>query len=410
MMVFGAAAAMNGCNYVFHVINSRHLGVVGYGELASLVATLTLLSFPAAAISLGVAKLAAEFHAVGDHAAIRRLFDLVVRWGIAVGVALLIVAIPTLPWSTHFLRIDDKLAVLLTVGAIAVNLVLPALRAVLQGVEDFGAYARSIVIEGAAKLVLGVGLPFAGYGVDGALFGFLGGALIAGAYVAFCVRPHLEGTEPRMVVDARRLLETASGVGATSLAFAVLGFADVVAVKHFLDANQAGLYGALSLIGKIFLFAVGFVPQVVLPKVARRVAAGRGSGQYLRYSVATVGVVGAIGIAICAAAPALVIRIVAGGAFVSVAPLVVPYAAAMTFLAIANAGASVRIGAHRLGFAVPMLIVTALELVAFAVVHNSLWDIVRTVLVGHLCVAAIMLYGASDRSSSAQSVVTEVAA
>jgi O-antigen/teichoic acid export membrane protein len=410
MMVFGATAVMNGCNYLFHAVNSRHLGVVGYGELASLVAALTLLSFPAAAISLGVTKLAAEFHAVDDRAAIRRLFDLVMRWGIGIGVALIIVAFLTLPWSTRFLRIDDKLAVLLTVAAIAVNLLLPAIRAVLLGVEDFGAYARSVVIEGAGKVALGVGLPFAGFGVDGAVFGFLGGALLAGAYVAFCVRPHLSGTEPRLVVDGRRLLETASGVGLSSLAFAVLGFADVVAVKHFLDADQAGLYGALSLIGKIFLFAVGFIPQVVLPKVARRVAAGRGSGAYLVYSVATVGLVGAIGIAICAAMPSLVIRIVAGKAFVAVAPLVVPYAAAMTFLAMANAGATVRIGAHRMGFAVPMLAVTALELVSFGLFHNSLWDIVRTVLIGHLCVAAITLYGAVDRAASTQAVAAEAAA
>lgn len=409
-MVFAASVAMNGCNYLFHVVNSRRLGVVGYGELASLVATLTLLSFPAGALSLGVTKLAAELHAVEDRSGIRRLVDVIVRWGLIFGIGLVVVAVPTLPWSMHFLRIDDRSAVLLTAGTIAVNLLLPVLRSVLQGVEDFGAFARSIAIEGIVKVVLGAGLPFVGYGVDGALWGFLAGALAAGGYVLFALRPHIAATESRLVVDVRRLLETASGVGATSLAFAVLGFADVVAVKHFLDPSQAGLYGALSLVGKIFLFAVGFIPQVVLPKVARRSANGHDSGHYLLYSVAAVGVVGGSGIAICAVAPAFVIRLVAGNAFVPVAPLVIPYAAAMTFLAAANAGAIFRIGAHRLGFAAPLLAVMAVELIAFAFFHSSLWEIVRTVLIGHLCVAAVTLYGATHPSASSRALVVEAAA
>jgi O-antigen/teichoic acid export membrane protein len=409
-MVLAASVLMNVCNYLFHVLNSRKLGVEGYGELASLVAMLVVLSFPSAALTLGVAKLAAELHAVNDREGIRKLVDVLCRWGGILGVGFIALAVVTLPWSTRFLKIDDYVAILLTAAAIAINLVSPALRAVLQGVEDFWAFARSIAIEGIFKVVLGVGLTYAGYGVDGALGGFLGGAVVSCGYILFTLRPHVAAHESRLTVDLRRLTETAAGIGVASLAFSILNVVDVVAVKHFMDPYTAGLYGGLSLVGKIFLFAVAFIPQVLLPKVVRRNSLGGDSAHYLLYSVAATGVVGAIGIAICVVVPWLVIRLVAGVAFTGIAALLVPYALAMTFLAVATTASTYRIGAHRLGFGVPLLLVTCAELVAFAFMHAQLADIVRTVVIGHLMVALVTLYGAVPRRVTTAANTAEVAA
>lgn len=409
-MVFAASVSLNACNYLFHVLNSRKLGVEGYGELASLVAMLVVLSFPSAALTLGVAKFAAELHANDDRQGIRKLVDVLCRWGAAFGFGFLVVAFVSLPWSTRFLQINDRLAVILTASAIAVNVILPVLRAVLQGVEDFSAFARSIALEGVCKLLLGVGLTYAGFGVDGALGGFLGGAIISCIYVVLALRPHVAMRESRLLVDLRRLVETATGVGVASLAFSVLNVADVVAAKHFMDPHSAGLYGALSLVGKIFFFAVGFIPQILLPKVVRRRALGGTSSHYLFYSVLAVAAVGAMGISVCALAPWLVIRLVAGAAFTGIAPLLIPYAIAMTLLAVANTASTYRIGAHRLGFGVPLLVVTAAEVVAFSFMHGQPSDIVRTVLVGHFAVAIVTVYRAAPSGVAVPGDATEAAA
>lgn len=409
-VVLSASLVTNGCNYVFHILNSRRLGVVGYGELASLVAVLALLSFPATALSLAVAKIAAELHAVDDRAGIRRLVDVLMRWGAFSGTGLIALALVTLPWSTVFFRIDDRPALILTAAAVALSLLLPVMRAVLQGADDFNAFACSTMIEGGFKLALGVGLTYAGYGIDGAICGILGGSVFATIYSALALRPHVAAQESRLSVNLRRLVETAAGVGVASLSVSVLSVADVVAAKHFLSPQSAGLYGALALVGKIFLFAVGFIPQVVLPKVARRNAAGRSSTHYLLYSVIAVASVGVIGLGICAVAPWFIIRTVAGAAFAPIAPLLLPYAAAMTSLAIANVAATYRIGAHRLGFGAPLIAVVAAELIAFTVWHDSPGAIVRVVMVGHVASAVVTLYGATGRLGLTSELPADAAA
>ena len=63
--------------------------------------------------------------------------------------------------------------------------------------------------------------------------------------------------------DWRRIAVSGVGSAAITLAGALIGSADVILVKHFFDPDQAGIYSAASLAGKVLLYFVGFVPTVL---------------------------------------------------------------------------------------------------------------------------------------------------
>ena len=47
-------------------------------------------------------------------------------------------------------------------------------------------------------------------------------------------------------------------------------YVDVIVVKHAIPPTEAGLYAAASLGGLIVLYAVGFIPMVLLPQATDR--------------------------------------------------------------------------------------------------------------------------------------------
>src|SRR5581483_1242956 len=186
-LVFAASMAGNVLNYAFNFALSRRLGVEGYATLSSLTSFLMLLSIPTSVLTLVVVKYAAVFHAANDAQRIRRLSELLLKF---TGIAALCAFIAGMAASgsiAAFLRIPDNGAIVLCVAIIALGLVTPSLRGILQGEQDFFRYSISTVVEAFLKVSCGVLLVYAGYGPAGAMLGWTIGTLCALAYTVWAV-------------------------------------------------------------------------------------------------------------------------------------------------------------------------------------------------------------------------------
>lgn len=377
---------VNACNYLFHLLNSRQLGVDGYGVLASLIALLSLALAPSTIIQLVVAKTAAELHAVDDEPRLRRLAVVVVRLAFVSFIAICVVGAAFERPLAAFLNVHDVATVLLTIAAIAATLVLPGARGVFQGLHDFRALALSTSLESIGRLAFGVGLVSLGLGVRGAVAGVAVGAAFSIAYTLLAIRRYSVGESARLRLDLSRLIQTVGGTTVATISISVLSFADMLLVKHLFDPRQAGLYSALSLIGKIFLFAVSFLPTVLLPSAVKRASSGQDPRPLLLQAGVLAVAVSGCGTLACALDPEFVVRVVAGSAFIGAAPLLLPYASAMAMLGLANAAIVYKIGLHQFDFVGLVSLIAVAELTCFALFHVSLGSIVRTVLIGHTCV------------------------
>ncbi len=299
-----------------------------------------------------------------------------------------------------FLRIDDQAAILLCLAIIAISVVTPSVRSVLQGEQDFARFSTSSILEVFVKLVCAVALVYAGFGVNGAMAGWIVGTCCALTYTIWAVlRKH--GAQPRGAVslglDLGRLVRTTAGVGLATGFLTFISFMDVLLVKHFFDAHQAGLYAAVNLTGKVVLFVAGFVPMVVLPKAAARKSSGESAVPLLLQALTmTVLISGAV-LVLFGSYPSMVLRVLAGRAFISGAPLVLQYDAAMCMLAIVTLLVNYRIGIHRFEFLYALGAVLVCEVGAIALFHRSLWDVVHVLLAGNAVAIITCAFGVFGR-------------
>ncbi|GAC1546500.1 MAG: hypothetical protein NVS2B17_29840 [Candidatus Velthaea sp.] len=392
LIVFASSVIVNGLNYVFHILNSRQLGVVHYGELSTLISVLMIALIPAGIGSLAVTKFAAEFHALDDGPKLRTLSMRVLWWSLIASSAIVLAGAVAGGGVASFLALPEVTAVYLTAALIACNTAVLVMRGILQGAQNFRAFAISNSLEAILKAVFGVGLVYAGYGITGALAGMVAGCLIATAYTVVAVVRQLDPSSAPLHIDFRRLLQTMLGTLVAASAFPILAFADIIAVKHYLDAEQSGLYGAMTLWGKIIWFAVSFIPTIVLPKASARASKGQSVTSVLAQAGIAGGVLSLVGVTICAVAPAFVIRAVAGPAFISVAPLLLPYAIGISLLGLANVAVTFKIGIHRFDYVVPLCIAVIAELIGFVMFHRSAADIVHVVVFVDIVTFAISLW------------------
>lgn len=399
-IVLASTVIVNVFNYLFHTVVSRALGPSDYGELASLLSIFLIVSFPAGVISMVMVKFVAEFHVLNEPERISAFCRRVTIWLAAIS-GVLIVGV---------MALGGEIAAYLHFGGhqsgaglgfmIAAALLLSPFRGVLQGVERFSQLAASFSIEAFGKLGFGVLAIYLGRGVPGILWGVGLGSAISVAYTAYVVYRAFGflGVAPR--IDWRRLLKSTATVSVTLLAITVLGFADILFVKHYFSAPQAGLYGIASLVGKGLYFLVSFAAVVVLPKASLEAARGRAALPTLARAVAVIAALSAIVILTLFFFKSQVVTLLAGKAFAGAGALLLPYGIAMTFLAMANLITSYWIGAHRSRFLGPLVIAAVAEIVLLQFMHASLMQFVVTLAIGHFVVFCSTLFGFVPREGA----------
>ena len=393
-LVFMAQNSVNVMNFLYHVLVSRRIGVAAYGSLNALVAGFTVLSAPALILTTVLVKYAAEMRAEGNGALLRALTHRTIA---SLGIATAAVAAAGMllaPLAAGYLHIADLAPVRLMLLILALNIFLPV-RGLLQGSEDFRSFSFSLTVEALIKVALALVFTGLGYGLTGALAGWAIGTLGSSIYTGLAVWWPQRAAAPddAIAFDLRRLLRTSANVTVTTLVITSLGFSDVVIVKHFFDPSAAGLYGAVSLAGKMLFFLVNFVPAVLLPRAANLAREGRPTEKILLQAVAVVALLAGVGVVVYARVPALVVGTLAGAAFTPAAPLLVPYGVAVLLLCLVNTLAYYRMGIHRFEFVPPLCAVAVAQLLGIVLFHQTLYTVVSIVIACNAAALATLAFG-----------------
>jgi O-antigen/teichoic acid export membrane protein len=182
------------------------------------------------------------------------------------------------------------------------------------------------------------------------------------------------------------------GSAAITLAGALIGSADVILVKHYFDADQAGIYSAASLAGKVLLYFVGFVPTILLPQATERHVRGESTRHALTMCIGILLAISVVGLIAVKFFGIVLLHALVGHAFDSAQPLLLPYSIAMMFLAMSSVLGSYGIATHRVAFAAPLLVGVIGTLAAVVYAHASLEQVVRVVAAGN-AITAIAVAG-----------------
>lgn len=384
-LVFAASMATNVLSYAFNFVLSRRLGVENYAILAALTGAYMLFSIPATAINLIAVKYAADYHSVGDAARLRRLSRKTLGITSSLALALFCVAALLQPQIAGFLHIANDAAITWTSAVVALGIVMPSARGIVQGCQDFRRFSISTVLEAFLKFAGGATLVIAGFGVAGAMAGWAIGTAVALAYTLWAARVHFasNASTVRLSLQVGPLVSTVGMVTAATALLTILSFVDVVLVKHYFSARDAGLYSAVNLTGKIVFFLVGFLPTVLLPKVVKRAKSGESSLHLLFQAAALCAAISGAVLFAFSWQPRLIVTTIAGHAFADAAPFVFQYDLAMILLAMLTLVVNFRIALHRLQFVIPLGVILVLEVFGIALRHETLWDVVHVLLIGN---------------------------
>jgi O-antigen/teichoic acid export membrane protein len=315
-----AMMLVNVFNFAYNMVMARMLGPAAFGNINAAVTLLLLASCISLAFQLVCAKFVARNHAASSKAAVvHGLLGKAWIVSLAVGVVLFLAQRPV----AAYLNVPSPWIIGILALGIAAYAPLGVKRGAMQGVCAFPRLGSNFVLEALTRFFLGAGLVIAGYGVLGAV-----GAISASVIVA-CFIPRIPaqlripgGTaEPPSYAEAIQAIVFFVGQ-------VIINNIDILLVKHFFPSDPAGVYAAISQIGRLLYFASWFGVVNAMFPVAAAASAEQKKAHGIGLPLLLVLGLSLIFIAAAALVPHLIMGVIFGSRFIRIDWLLALYATA----------------------------------------------------------------------------------
>lgn len=244
-------------NLVYNVATARLLGPTGFAHVTAVYTLLMLAS----AITLSFQVVCAKYVASHDSAQDKNeiFASLHLRgWMAGIGLGLLLFLFRRI--IQGYLNLPDPLLVTsLAVGA-AFYIPLGVRRGYIQGVHAFTPLALNFMLEGVVRLAGAYLLIILGLGVEGA---------VLASVIAVIASYFLAEPSPGLRSFRSHRFVIAFGEGLQAIVFfsgqVIINNFDIVLVNHFFASDEAGIYAAVSLVGRLVNMCAWSVVNTMFP-------------------------------------------------------------------------------------------------------------------------------------------------
>jgi O-antigen/teichoic acid export membrane protein len=397
----------HGLHYAYNVVMAAVLGPAAFGALGALLALILLGSVPGIALQAMAARHTALL--ASGRRDQRALWASLLRLAAWWGLALAAVTVAASPALGGWLHLDSPAPVLALALALAPSTFSYASQGMLQGREAFVAFTAVGLVNAVGKLVAGLVLVAAGFGVSGAVAGAAVGTWLGAATGVLLVRRSVAATDPAGGPPAGRApaaqareapAPTALGREATVAVTGLLGLflltnLDVPLARHFLPAEASGHYALGAVVAKIAFWG----PQFVTTLVFARLVTGGDRRRLLAGSAALIVASGALLAVGLAALAALGVALpLLGREYAAIGPALPLFAALGSSLALVQLllFEEIAASARRMGRVLALAAVAQAALISVAF-HDSVGEIVGTALAVALALVAVGVALASRR-------------
>lgn len=388
LMFFGSNAT-NAINYVYHLIMGRLLGPSSYGELAALFSLIGLLGIFTSSLGLVVVK---YISAARTKEEITDLAGWINRKTIFFSISFAILILIFSPAISNFLKIESPILIVL----IAVTIILgyPSFfnRSILQGLLKFREVVIGVLLENSTKLILGVLLVYVGFSVFGAMIGVLAAGLIGWGLSLYFIREYL-GKEVKRPPNFKSMLKFSIPVFIYSMATTSLYSTDLVLVKHFLTSHDAGLYAALSTLGKIIFFAAAPISSVMFPMISKRQTSGESFRRVFFYSLALTLMISTAVLLLYWFFPKWAIQILYGSLYLGASPLLVKFGIFMTLFTLSVLLINLYLSLGDVKVVLLPLVAAGLQIIGLWFYHSNLEAVILvSILITALLLGSLFIY------------------
>lgn len=261
---------VNGINYLYHMVMGRVLGPVDYGVLAALYSLLYIVGIIPASTSIAVVKFISS---VKEQQEVGLIYQTLKKATFYLGGVITLLIFLFSPLISNFLHIGNVLTTALVGVIFFLSLITLINQATSQGLLRFVGSVGPNLISAVIKFGLGLLLVLIGWSVFGAIIGIVVAAILSMLY-SFWYLGKIVKSKVNNGYDLKPFLKYSLPVLLQALAFTSFFTTDVLLIKHFFPAFEAGLYAALSMLGKIIFFASSPITATMFPIVAGRKSRG----------------------------------------------------------------------------------------------------------------------------------------
>jgi O-antigen/teichoic acid export membrane protein len=315
-----AMMLVNVFNFAYNMVMARMLGPAAFGNINAAVTLLLLASCISLAFQLVCAKFVARNHSDSSKAAVvHSLLGKAWIASLALGSVLFLAQKPV----ATYLNVPSPWIIGLLAVGIAAYAPLGVKRGAMQGVCAFPRLGTNFVLEALTRFFLGAGLVIAGYGVLGAV-----GAISASVIVA-CFIPRIPA---QLRVEAGTAKPPSYAEAIQAIVFfigqVIINNVDILLVKHFFPSDPAGVYAAISQIGRLLYFASWFGVVNAMFPVAAAASPEQKKAHGIGLPLLLVLGLSLIFIAVAALFPHLIMGVIFGSRFIEIGWLLALYAIA----------------------------------------------------------------------------------
>lgn len=254
-------------NYLFNLLMARGFSLSNYGEYMSAFSYIAILTVPFSALNVILINRISRAK-VEDRAAVAKAIE---AWIFATLFEhkFQLVSIAILLFSFFYLKTNllvVSMAFILVV--VLLNLFTTFYTSVLQAYKAFfiaGMFSLSLAV---LKLIFGTGLVLYLPNIEW-IYGLIVALSLLGSFAGSKLLLFQQKISPKKIITfqpVQNYLLKKQVVLPTITMLGIIGMlnVDIIFVKHFFDAGQAGLYAGLSLLGKVILYATGPLTLVSL--------------------------------------------------------------------------------------------------------------------------------------------------
>ena len=382
-------------NYVFNLVMGRMLSPSDYGAVVSLVTLTMLAGVPGSALTLMLAKRTAVLKARADYASAAQLFRFVQRISWIAGIIGTAVLLALTPFFARFFHTEPLPFIIFSLIA-PVTLLAASGGGILQGNGQFVHLSAFRFLSTAGKLALSIALVWIGLSVSGVIAAVIIGSLLSYMYARWALMSKITrtlGSGIATQVDAAdyswrtfigAIPQILGPIFYATVLITIFTSIDVIIVKHFLEAHAAGEYSALAIIGRIVTYSGLAIVTVLLPEASAAHAKRAGSGaRLLAQSLLLVLITGAAIAALFFIAPQLVITLLFGATYQSVAPYLGLFGLAMLFGSLSFVFVHYYMATQAKYFLYPFGAATMVLIIGLWLYHSSIQQIAFVQLVAN---------------------------
>lgn len=387
-MMLGSNFA-NFINYLYHFLMGRFLGPANYGELVVLLSIINLLGMVVLALNLVVTKFISSEN---TESGLKKLYKwFLIRFQI-IGIVLCVVVIIFSMPIAAFIKVREFYLIILIGLSFIFAFPLSLNRSVLQGLLRFKEVVITLFIENLSKLILGLLLVYLGFSVAGSVWGILGSIFLALILSKVFLR-NISLKNVGNYEKSRDIFVYFMPVFLQALTLTLLLTTDILLVKHFFAPFEAGIYSAVSSLGKIIFFACSPISSVMFPIISNRYAKGESVNRYFLMSLGMTIALCSLVIGIYSFFPTLMVSILYGPSYLQAVSLLIPFSIFMFLYTLAYLMVYFFLSIGKTRVVLVTILAATMQILGIIFYHSSLHQVIMvSILTTGLLVLTLFIF------------------